>query len=53
MVCEELLGTIFETLNKRIKIASIILGILWPITLLILCIVTTYVVFNNLNDLTK
>lgn len=32
--------TIFGTLNKRMKIASIIFGILWPIALPILIIIT-------------
>ena len=48
MIYEELLGVIFETLNKHIKTASIILGLLWPITLLILPVVAIIVLYNDL-----
>lgn len=41
--------TIFKTFNDRMKIASIILGILWPIGLPLLLIVAIIYAFTNKN----
>lgn len=48
MIWELLFDTVSKTVTKCMKIVSIILGILWPISLPILLVTTIYSLFNDL-----